>query len=862
MAVDGTTVDLQDQNIKILENEYDGEVSPLIKKSEVVGVFPNIHGDTVDINAHDCDASPLPSFDNGGLEDSINSASHTGRSRIREHTPENMSGVIKVYNRNQMNSSEFKLGQGRKLISKTVCDITKRNLEEEMDEEQGKLKVQLVQAQIENNNLNAQNLEIKRELEVYIKEREDLICAFNEQRNRYGELEEYIRLLEQQLKDPNQVVLLRGKALENAKTEIAQLRINLQDKDKENMKLKKAVNDLEREQRTQETATFKQIKELCGEVQKYKLLITATKRQMQELKDNNNTCLTHNKDSQAQFEQQVKELNDFIRKLQEEKDSLLSSIKEHKLIIEEERKINKQLSNDIKDLKVKYEKQFNELNEAKVEIEQYGEHKVSIAKSDYGNQIQQMKEQYSKKLQAVNEELVKVRAELEKKEYKIVEYEDRLKEVEVDCVVEELKQVLQVSKEDLQRKVEELLAESEENKILKEQQLSMEHELKESQKVIEDLKCKSPIIEKQEEVMAINSTARNEELVKVNERLKESKDIMQIQLSNISETLKIKDQEITLLTKSRDVAESNEKAIRAEMEKLTTDYHTLINFIDNIKNTFADREHLITDSMTIEEKVSLLNDYLLSINKRTEVKQVVDELPNKINEVSKLRELLTEERTHSAEILEQMKEMHRVELEALSASKNAIVNQLQEKVQTLTDKLAHKKKKIGEMKEMMLENENLKKSITQNVKVDEGKISKLEEVIDTMKEDLVNKDEIIAKLKNSLKDKPKEVQQESEKALKLMQQRLLQSYEENNEKINELKDKLKSYKDKIQVLEAKNKELEAECKNLKLIENISSNKQIDLPLKSVESLKVKYRLIFRMHFIRVKSSQVLIKNEL
>jgi len=781
-----------------------------------------------------------------------------------------MNQVIKAFNRNQMSSPEFKSSQGKKLISKTVCDTTKRNLEEEMDEEYGKLKVQLVQAQIKNNNLSAQNLEIKGELEVYVNEREDLIYAFNEQRNRCCELEEYIRLLEQQLKDPNQLVLLRGKALENAKTEIAQLRVNLQAKEKENMKLKQEVSKLEREQRTQETATFKQIKDLCGEVQKYKLLLTAIKRQMQELKDNNNTYQIFNKDSQAQSELQIKELNEFIKKLQGEKDSLLNNIKQHQWTIEEERKANKQLSNDIKELKEKYEKQFNELNEAKAEIELYGEHKVNVTKSDYGDQIAQIKEQYGKKLQAVNEELAKIKGELEKKEYQIAEYEDKLEGVEVDCVVEELKQILQVNKEDLQKKVEELLAEAEENKILKEQQLNMEYELKESQQLIESLKCKESIEknEEQEDLMVMN-----EELMKTNERLRESKDIMQVQLNNISETLKIKDQEIALLTKSRDVAQSNEKGIRTEMEKLISDHHILINFISNIKDIFKlpsiNQQCSITESMTIEEKVSSLNNYLLFIKKKVEENaRQVHELSNsgnKVNgnEISKLRELLTEERTHSAEILEQMKEMHKVELEALNASKSAIINQLQEKAQTLTDKLTRKKKKISELKETIVtENEKLKEELAEvkkssvlSIKSDEGKISKLEEILNIMKEDLVSKDEIITKLKNSLKDKPIEIQkeQESEKALKLMQQRLLQSYEENNEKINELKEKLKNYKDKIQALETKNEELEAECKHLnellnnsKLIEvqeNTIFNKQIDLPMKSMESPKVKFKLI-------------------
>jgi len=254
VTAEGSTVNLHNsENIKIIQENYDAEASCSTNSpAKDSGVFPKINADTVHISAYN--ESPLQSINNTTeRKNSVYNDSSLHSSQLQSK---------------QWTHSDVKNPSGkRKLFNKEICDNAKLNLETKIQNNMAlnkDYKAELMRAKIRINALEQENIEIKAELDTCINERTELMCAFEEQRNHSEELEERIKFLE---KDPSQIEELHGKLLENAKMEIEQLRLHLQDRDKKLMKLEALINKKEREQRTETNAT---LKALHDEAQRYK----------------------------------------------------------------------------------------------------------------------------------------------------------------------------------------------------------------------------------------------------------------------------------------------------------------------------------------------------------------------------------------------------------------------------------------------------------------------------------------------------------------------------------------------------------------------------------------------------------------
>eukprot|EP01022_Parablepharisma_sp_SALTPOND_P001985 TRINITY_DN1081_c0_g1_i1.p1 TRINITY_DN1081_c0_g1~~TRINITY_DN1081_c0_g1_i1.p1 ORF type:complete len:1089 (+),score=248.27 TRINITY_DN1081_c0_g1_i1:16452-19718(+) len=970
------------ENTKISKMRREPETSVRhhrgLKKSEEAAMFPKIHAPTVEIPLVGCDGSPFESADNvtarKGLEceESLSlTPSHTGQSRGKQwtFTPNDTSEIRRSQRENENTTSPEFLSnhEGRKkIVSRAACEDAKLNLEAEiqrhiadvecmLSEDFHKLKLELTQTRIRANALNEENTELRAELDTRVNELTELALAFEDQRNRANELEEHLALMEQQIRDPTKIHTLRGQALENAKTEIAQMRIHLQARDKRIMELESIVSKREVEERAEGNSTFKQINELCADVQKYKILLSAASRQVQEMQDTLNTNQMANKDVQAQWDANNKEMISKIKALESEKKKLESYLKEHKTALDKQQRTNQTLEKNIRELSEKYEKAFTELNEAKEEIEQFGGNKYEPKESLYTEQIVQIKDQFNKRIQSLNEELLKAKDAIKRKDAQIVEYEKKLQEDPLMDLVGEpnnnennnvelldgIKKLLELKEEEnLQDKIEELLAEVEEYKLVKAQHQRMEEALQESQKTIAELNEQLEEERKRwGQIEAIQDFSKKDELERrigdlqsSNEQLGKSKVAMQTQLNNMNEILKVKEQEITILKQSRDLAENNEKSLRKELDKVITCKKTLVDLVDGIIGTlsfsFIEPEYPVAHLMSDEEKLEHVEDLLNylptlkesiesyynaslksvetlkerikqseesggreaeSYNKvikqlekeKTELAQKLakaESIPAKNTEsaeAQKLKKMLNEERVHNTEVLEQMRDMHRAELEAASSSKQIVVNQLEGKVKALEEKLRRKKEKsvqrLNETEEilkkqevLLLENEKLRaegkkaervylekcteyETLTAKfTKVEdrarkerealEGQITDLEQMVENVKMELEKKEETNQDLLNKV---PKKLKTEAagsqtdplpateedvkelkakleaaEKSGKLVQQRLLQSYEENTGKIQDLQERLKKYKDQCKTLEDERNGLLAECKRL------------------------------------------------
>ena len=705
-------------NIKIIQEQYDVE-EPVdenseMKKSKETGIFPKIHAETVVIpdmteNLHFDSAEP-----HSGVQDS---SAYESRKRV---------------------------------ISKKACEDLKRNLETDikLSDEFHKMKVDLVQSQMRIKKLGAENTELKAELDARTNEVLELMAAFDEERNHNAELQEHIILMEQQISDPTQLQLLRGQVLENAKMEMAQLRLQVQEKNKRIMELEMAASMREADQRLEGSSMLKQMHELCAEVQKYKLLLAATTRQAQEQQVVFNVKQQANKDIEEQLCLQNKEIAKGITELEVEKQILEAATKEDKVVIRELRETIVEMKGKYEELKEKYEKAFNELNEAKEEIEQFGKiEKHEDLAIGYSEQITQIKEQFNKKLQTVNEELIKYKEEVKRKDNQIVEYEKKLQEDPLmdlvgepnEGIIEEIEKILEVKEgESIQEKIEELLADAEEAKLIKEQLQEMEDTLNESQRFINKLKGEV----EQEKVKYKDLEASIENLKNQNEILSESKEAMQIQLDNLNEILNLKEKEINILAQSRNVAEENEKAICKETEETIQEWHRLIKeIVESLTFSFIDIECPIDSLMSKEEILNKSNEFLLYLNTLKEhvegMKRKIDETKIKDTTLNKDEKKLNEERVHNEKILKDMEdieERHKIEIEAISSSKEIIVTQLQEKLNQVTEKLARKKEKVVNL---MTYNEELlnkqKELIIEKQEIQDKAIISIEDYRDQIK---------------------------------------------------------------------------------------------------------------------------------
>ena len=331
---------------------------------------------------------------------------------------------------------------------------------------------------------------------------------------------------------------------------------------------------------------------------------------------------------------------------------------------------------------------------------------------------------------------------------------------------------------------------------------------------------------------------------------------------------------------------------------------------DNLKNNIIMQHKKCIESLETE-KTTLIN----RINVLEEEKTMVEKKKNEVesafkntqateaSELEKLRKQANEERMHHNDVVIQMKEMHKGELAAVNSEKQAKIKLLEEKNKQFEEKIKRKKqkksKKLDELavalkqqentlmelaklkaetKKLEMQNservsecdtlkekcakaeEHAKKSkeALQNNAVDKQKIEK---AIESLKQELINKDKTLLKVQEeNKKAKPSAIleskfaqtenlkaesqEQNSkieslEKALKVSQQRLLQVYEENNGKIKDLQDKLAQAKAEKKSSEDEKKGLNAECHRLQdlLDEATNDMKKMTTTAKKISSMR-------------------------
>jgi len=800
-----------------------------LKKSEEGAMFPKIQAPTVEMPVPMGSESPFEGTENitarKGLEcDESLSLTPSQPSQTKDKkwtlTPNETSGLKSQKPENEHESGaspEFQSTyEGRKkTVSKAAKEEAKMNLDAQiqknitdteclLSEDFHKLKTDLSKAHIQITALTQENTELKQIVEAQNEDIVNLNTAFEEQLNRANQLDEDYALLEQHLSDPSKLDSLRGQALENAKADILQLRQHLKDRDKKLIELEKIVRNRDTAQKAEGTATFEEINKLCAEVQKYKILLSAAERTNQQLQNDLNSNLVELQNAQAQGESNNKELLTAVSKLEQEKKKLETSFSQCKTSLEKERQNTNSLSKNLEEYKEKYEKAFSELNEAKEEIEQLGSHKLSPDKAKYSEQLTQIRDQFNKKIQSLNDELVKTKEIISKKDAQIIEYEKKLQEDPMSDLVSEptnnnmggttvleqntkpvkeieelqmIRKLLEISEADnLNDKIEILLAESEECMMLRSQQKRMEEAYEELQKTNTELNVQLEQERKRwSEINAIEGIGNKGELEKKImelqnnlDQVSKSKSAIQTQVNNLTELIKVKDSDIQTLKKSREVAENNEKSIKSQIEPLQKENSekntTLLNLVNEmcefVKFSFIESKNPISDTMQDAEKLQKITDLIdyiqtlkenVELNYSANIKNIASlkenianlektntnlknenaELLKKIQEfekeqsnnstgslksaenteLQKMRKMLNEERTHHTEVLEQMRVMHKSEVESASSSKQVKINQLEEKVKNLEEKLKRKKEKslqkLNEAEEMLKKQENL-----------------------------------------------------------------------------------------------------------------------------------------------------------
>lgn len=301
------------------------------------------------------------------------------------------------------------------------------------------------------------------------------------------------------------------------------------------------------------------------------------------------------------------------------------------------------------------------------------------------------------------------------------------------------------------------------------------------------------------------------------------------------------------------------------------------------------------EKQTLAERVAALeNERNTATKEKSEFEATMKDVhEGEASELQKLKKQVAEERAHNVEVLSQMREMHKAELDAANSNKQVTIGQLDAKVKSLEEKLKRKKQKsvqkLNEAEELLkkqetllIENEKLRNNSKQaeraaadreaELAATKERLAKLEEKsrkdLDSVSAQVKAKDKDLATAKQSLAEKAAFVQklqadmadlsdkvktmekaktetrpqprldteecqtdransdmeaevaslrqklEAEEKAHKLTQQRLLQSYEENNGKISDVQERLKQSKQQCKSLEDEKSNLTAECARL------------------------------------------------
>lgn len=254
-----------------------------MKKSDEGAMFPKIQAPTVDINDRSGGGDESPDYNAGAsankgaleCEESMSlTPSHASQTKEKQWnlTPQDVSTNRRVEhdetdNGHTTSPDFFSNQEGRKkTLSRATKEDAKMNLNAEIQKHMAdteyilsqdfhKLRLDFSQANIRITSLSEENGELKAELEARIRELQELSAAYNDQRGKVSDLEEHLMLIQQQAKDGAKLPTLRGQALENARTEIGQLTVRLQERDKRISELEHLVSQRETQQRADGKAT-------------------------------------------------------------------------------------------------------------------------------------------------------------------------------------------------------------------------------------------------------------------------------------------------------------------------------------------------------------------------------------------------------------------------------------------------------------------------------------------------------------------------------------------------------------------------------------------------------------------------------
>ena len=302
--------------------------------------------------------------------------------------------------------------------------------------------------------------------------------------------------------------------------------------------------------------------------------------------------------------------------------------------------------------------------------------------------------------------------------------------------------------------------------------------------------------------------------------------------NKIYEVVKDLIEEYELLKEELKEEELNNKRLKSDIEVLNREVvdvkKGLSKLVNALKATM--RISCIKDCEVVIPEI-MVNDVIEYLYKYKD--NLVGE---NSNEMKELKQILDNERKQHTEVLEQMKAMHKMEIEAISTSNKTIINQLEEKVKNLTEKLAKKKQKLvllkkenNQLKQKSKEDSEKYENIVNNIEQVEEEKKHLEKQLNNL---IFDKDKLLKELENTksqltantlmlnlVKEEMEVKLQAAERGEKIAKQRLLQSYEENTERINELKEKLNNHKVKEKMLKDRNNELKTECKHLQSLCN-------------------------------------------
>ena len=344
---------------------------------------------------------------------------------------------------------------------------------------------------------------------------------------------------------------------------------------------------------------MQQIEEHAVEVQKYKIILNSLSKEHRELEQEMSAVKQQNCDIQEQWRASLSEMNQKIAGYEENKKKLEAILKQHENELKNAKIKIEESQSKLEDVSEKYEQAFSELEKAKIQIEELSKAKdtATVGERNYDDQLASMKEANIKKIRALMDESARLKDTINKKDNMIALLEAKQKknnepksEIGVDPMEEEfaipqgqgsvkdnqhalllnnIRLLINVeSNEEICQKLESMLNDVEANALMKIEMVKMQAALDEYNKKEEGVKANTGNLEK-------ILTKKIEELEKVCKDTQTEKDLLMknkqainMQISNLNDTLKAKEKEIQLLNQSRDSSEKNENKTRQELMSL------------------------------------------------------------------------------------------------------------------------------------------------------------------------------------------------------------------------------------------------------------------------------------------------------